>query len=123
MEEDAYNKMTSDQYILTCKNRENIKNKKILRNFLDRKLKEGTFKKIGIECDRTVDINKLQDFKRALTVTDRNNFKSVRALDQFIKTTKNIGDKKNKNAKYKNVKIPPKGNILPQDSTFIFSDH
>jgi hypothetical protein len=90
---------------------------------LDRKLKEGTFKKIGIECDRTVDINKLQDFKRALTVTDRNNFKSVRALDQFIKTTKNIGDKKNKNAKYKNVKIPPKGNILPQDSTFIFSDH
>ena len=27
MEEDAYNKMTSDQYILTCKNRENIKNK------------------------------------------------------------------------------------------------
>ena len=123
MEEDAYNKMTSDQYILTCKNRENIKNKKILRNFLDRKLKEGTFKKIGIECDRTVDINKLQDFKRALTVTDRNNFKSTRTLDQFLKTTKNIPDKKSKNVKYKNVKIPPRGNILPQDSTFIFSDH
>ena len=123
MEEDAYNKMTSDQYILTCKNRENIKNKKILRNFLDRKLKEGTFKKIGIECDRTVDINKLQDFKRALTVTDRNNFKSTRTLDQFLKTTKNVTDKKSKNVKYKNVKMPPKGNILPQDSTFIFSDH
>lgn len=123
MEEDAYNKMTSDQYILTCKNRENIKNKKILRNFLDRKLKEGTFKKIGIECDRTVDINKLQDFKRALTVTDRNNFKSTRTLDQFLKTTKNIPDKKSKNVKYKNVKIPRRGNILPQDSTFIFSDH
>jgi hypothetical protein len=123
MEEDAYNKMTSDQYILTCKNRENIKNKKILRNFLDRKLKEGTFKKIGIECDRSVDINKLQDFKRALTVTDRNNFKSARALDQFLKTTKNMPDKKSKNAKYKNMKIPQKGNILPQDSTFIFSDH
>ena len=123
MEEDAYNKMTSDQYILTCKNRENIKNKKILRNFLDRKLKEGTFKKIGIECDRTVDINKLQDFKRAMTVTDRNNFKSTRTLDQFLKTTKNIPDKKSKNTKNKNVKVSSKGNILPQDSTFIFSDH
>ena len=123
MEEDAYNKMTSDQYILTCKNKENIKNKKILRNFLDRKVKEGTFKKIGIECDRSIDINKLQDFKRALTVTDRNiNFKSTRTFEQFLKDQKNIPVRKNKKVKYKNAQLPRKGNILPQDSTYIFTD-
>ena len=30
-EEDAYNKMTSDPYIRTCKNKENVKNKKIVQ--------------------------------------------------------------------------------------------
>ena len=33
-EEDAYNTMTSDPYIRTCENKENIKNKKIVKNLM-----------------------------------------------------------------------------------------
>jgi hypothetical protein len=124
MEEDAYNKMTSETYIKTCENRENLKNKKIVQDFLDRKAKEDTNKKIGIECDKKDQMKKLQDPKRALSVTDRNiNFKSTRTLAQFLQDQnqkKNLGKKK-KN--HKKIPIPAKGNILPQDSTYIFSEN
>jgi hypothetical protein len=69
-------------------------------------------------------MKKLQDPKRALSVTDRNiNFKSTRTLAQFLQDQnqkKNLGKKK-KN--YKKIPIPAKGNILPQDSTYIFSEN
>ena len=124
MEEDAYNKMTSDPYIQTCENRENLKNKKIVQNFLDKKAKEDTNKKIGIECDKKDQMKKLQDPKRALSVTDRNiNFKSTRTLAQFLQDQKH---RKNFEKKYKNKKkktLPMKENILPQDSTYIFSEN
>ena len=126
MEEDAYNKMTSDPYIQTCENRENLKNKKIVQDFLHRKAKEDTNKKIGIECDKKDQMKKLQDPKRALSVTDRNiNFKSTRTLAQFLQDQKqkNNMDRKNKNKNNKKMPLPIKGNILPQDSTFIFSEH
>ena len=122
MEEDAYNKMTSDPYIQTCKDRENLKNKKIVQDFLDRKAKEDTNKKIGIECDKIDQMKKLQDPKRALSVTDRNiNFKSTRTLAQFLQdqNQKNNIERKKKNNK--KIPLPMKGNILPQDSTYIFS--
>ena len=124
MEEDAYNKMTSDPYIQTCENRENLKNRKIVQDFLHRKAKEDTFKKIGIECDRNIEMKKLQDPKRAFSVTDRNiNFKSTRTLAQFLQdqNQKNNNEKKNKNSK--KIPLPVKGNILPQDSTYIFSEN
>ena len=125
-EEDAYNKMTSDPYIRTCENKENTKNKKIVQQCLDRKAKEDIFKKIGIECDRNREKKKLQDPKRAYSVTDRNNnLKSTRTLAQFLrdqngerKKEKKLVNKNNK--KNNNEKV--KGNILPQDSTFIFSE-
>ena len=125
MEEDAYNKMTSELYIETCQNRENLKNRKIVQNFLDKKAKEDTNKKIGIECDKKDQMKKLQDPKRALSVTDRNiNFKSTRTLAQFLQDqiNKNNLEKKHKIKKNKKKPIPMKGNILPQDSTFIFSE-
>jgi hypothetical protein len=124
MEEDAYNKMTSDPYIQTCENRENLKNRKIVQDFLHRKAKEDTFKKIGIECDRNMEMKKLQDPKRAFSVTDRNiNFKSTRTLAQFLQdqNQKNNNERKNKNSK--KIPLPVKGNILPQDSTYIFSEN
>jgi hypothetical protein len=125
-EEDAYNKMTSDPYIRTCENKENTKNKKIVQQCLDRKAKEDIFKKIGIECDRNKEKKKLQDPKRAYSVTDRNNnLKSTRTLAQFLRDQngERKKDKKfwNKNNK-KNINGKFKGNILPQDSTFIFSE-
>ena len=126
MEEDAYNKMTSELYIDTCVNRENLKNKKIVQEFLDRKAKEDTNKKIGIECDKKDQMKKLQDPKRALSVTDRNiNFKSTRTLAQFLEDQKykNNIDRKNKVKNNKKIPLPLKGNILPQDSTFIFSEN
>ena len=124
-EEDAYNKMTSDPYILTCKNKENVKNKKIVQQCLDRKAKEDIFKKIGIECDRNREKKKLQDPKRACSVTDRNiNFKSTRTLAQFLRDQKGERKKEKKiNKNNKKIPIPFKGNILPQDSTFVFSEN
>jgi len=125
-EEDAYNKMTSDPYIRTCENKENIKNKKIVQQCLDRKAKEDIFKKIGIECDRNREKKKLQDPKRACSVTDRNNnFKSTRTLAQFLRDQNGERKKEKKYNNKNNKKIPApfKGNILPQDSTFIFSEN
>ena len=123
-EEDAYNKMTSDPYIRTCKNKENVKNKKIVQQCLDRKAKEDIFKKIGIECDRNREKKKLQDPKRACSVTDRNiNFKSTRTLAQFLRDQKGERKKEKKiNKNNKKIPMPFKENILPQDSTFVFSE-
>ena len=126
LEEDIYNKMTTEQYLIACKNRENLNNRKIVEDFLYRKAKEDTNKKIGIECDKKDQMKKLQDPKRALSVTDRNiNFKSTRTLAQFLQDQKqkNNMDRKNKIKNNKKIPLPLKGNILPQDSTFIFSDH
>ena len=126
MEEDAYNKMTSDPYIDTYINRENLKNDKIVQEFLDRKAKEDTNKKIGIESDKKDQMKILQDPKRALSVTDRNiNFKSTRTLAQFLEDQKykNNKNRKNKIKNNKRIPLPIKGNILPQDSTFIFSEN
>ena len=123
-EEDAYNTMTSDPYIRTCENKENIKNKKIVQQCLDRKAKEDIFKKIGIECDRNGEKKKLHDPKRACSVTDRNiNFKSTRTLEQFLRDQ--LCERKKKYYKNNNNKINKKykGNILPQDSTFIFNEN
>ena len=124
-EEDAYNKMTSDPYIRTCKNKENVKNKKIVQQCLDRKAKEDIFKKIGIECDRNREKKKLQDPKRAYSVTDRNiNFKSTRTLAQFLRDQKGERKKEKKiNKNTRKTPLPFEGNILPQDSTFIFSEN
>ena len=123
-EEDAYNKMTSDPYIRTCKNKENVKNKKIVQQCLDRKAKEDIFKKIGIECDRNREKKKLQDPKRACSVTDRNiNFKSTRTLAQLLRDQKGERKKEKKiNKNNKKIPMPFKENILPQDSTFVFSE-
>ena len=124
MEEDAYNKMTSDPYIQTCENRENLKNRKIAKEFLVRKQKEDTFKKIGIECDRNFEMKKLQDPKRAFSVTDRNiNFKSTRTLAQFLQDQNQKINRRNKKKKNNKKVVQNKGNILPQDSTYIFSEN
>jgi hypothetical protein len=124
MEEDAYNKMTSDPYIQTCENRENLKNRKIAKEFLVRKAKEDTFKKIGIECDRNFEMKKLQDPKRAFSVTDRNiNFKSTRTLAQFLHDQNQKINRRNKKKKNNKKAVQNKGNILPQDSTYIFSEN
>mgnify|MGYP006873036622 CR=1 FL=1 len=124
MEEDAYNKMTSDPYIQTCENRENLKNRKIAKEFLVRKAKEDTFKKIGIECDRNFEMKKLQDPKRAFSVTDRNiNFKSTRTLAQFLQDQNQKINRRNKKKKNNKKVVQTKGNILPQDSTYIFSEN
>ena len=116
--------MTSDPYIRTCKNKENVKNKKIVQQCLDRKAKEDIFKKIGIECDRNREKKKLQDPKRACSVTDRNiNFKSTRTLAQFLRDQKGERKKEKKiNKNNKKIPMPFKENILPQDSTFVFSE-
>ena len=73
-----------------------------------------------------MEMKKLQDPKRAFSVTDRNiNFKSTRTLAQFLQdqNQKNNNERKNRNKNSKKIPLPVKGNILPQDSTYIFSEN
>ena len=123
MEEEAYNSMTSDPYIKTYENRKNVKNIKIAKEFLISKAKEDTLTKIGIENDRTLEMKKILDQKRDFSISDRNSvYKSARNLNQVSQEIK-VSEKKNKQKK-QNVKNKQqiKGNILPPDSTYDFSN-
>ena len=46
-EEDNYNRLTIENYLFTCADKENSKNNKIISNFLERKTKVQNNKKIG----------------------------------------------------------------------------
>ena len=46
--DDNYNKLTVENYLYTCADKENSKNKKIIKNFIERKTKEQIYKKISI---------------------------------------------------------------------------
>ena len=69
-------------------------------------------------------MKKLQDPKRAFSVTDRNiNFKSTRTLAQFLHDQNQKINRRNKKKKNNKKAVQNKGNILPQDSTYIFSEN
>ena len=62
-EEDNYNRLTIENYLFTCADKENSKNNKIISNFLERKTKEQNNKKIGNSDLEKNDIENLAEIR------------------------------------------------------------
>ena len=72
-EEDNYNRLTIENYLFTCADKENSKNNKIISNFLERKTKEQNKKKIGNSDLEKNDIENLAEIRGLYS--DRKNIK------------------------------------------------
>ena len=87
--EDNYNKLTIENYLFTCADKENSKNNKIINDFLERKTKEQNNKKIGSDPERD-DSENFVEIKGLYS--DRKKEKGVkyngRSPEQFIKEQK-----------------------------------
>ena len=89
--EETYNKLTEEAFLCSCANKANKENKKIIYEFLDRKKKQQTSKKIGIDLENKSKANNenelesLKDIKRLTILTDRNrSYKSSRTFHEFL---------------------------------------
>ena len=84
--EDNYNKLTIENYLFTCADKENSKNNKIITNFLERKTKEQNNKKIGSDPEKD-DLENLKEIN-----SDRKKETGIRHItrssEQFIKEQK-----------------------------------
>ena len=92
--EDNYNKLTVENYLYNCADKENSKNGKIIKEFIERKNKEQRFKKIGIDLEKFCKNSQYDNFKRLSN--DCNNTKrtkSSRSPDQFLEDQKNLEEK------------------------------
>ena len=97
--EDNYNKLTVELYLFTCADKENSKNRDIINKFIERKAKEQTCKKIGIDLDKKYG-NKLKDLKRASSDNkSRKVVKCTRSPSQFLDDQKNLEEKQKNNLK------------------------
>ena len=92
--EDNYNKLTIENYLFTCADKENSKNNKIINNFLERKTKEQNNKKIGSDPEKD-DSENFMEIKGLYS--DRKKEKTVkyngRSPEQFIKEQKILEEK------------------------------
>ena len=92
--EDNYNKLTIENYLFTCADKENSKNNKIINNFLERKTKEQNNKKIGSDPEKD-DSENFMEIKGLYS--DRKKEKAVkyngRSPEQFIKEQKILEEK------------------------------
>jgi hypothetical protein len=89
--EETYNKLTEEAFLCSCANKTNKENKKIIYEFLDRKKKQQTSKRIGIDLENKSKANNeselesLKDIKRLTILTDRNrSYKSSRTFQEFL---------------------------------------
>ena len=97
--EDNYNKLTVEKYLFTCADKENSKNRNIINKFIERKEKEQTCKKIGIDLDKKYG-TQLKDLKRASSDNKcRKKAKSRRSPLQFLDDQKNLEEKQKNNLK------------------------
>ena len=92
--EDNYNKLTIENYLFTCADKENSKNNKIINDFLERKTKELNNKKIGSDPERD-DSENFVEIKGLCS--DRKKEKGTkyqgRSPEQFIKEQKILEQK------------------------------
>ena len=92
--EDNYNKLTIENYLFTCADKENSKNNKIINDFLERKTKELNNKKIGSDPERD-DSENFVEIKGLCS--DRKKEKGSkyqgRSPEQFIKEQKILEQK------------------------------
>ena len=89
--EETYNKLTEEAFLCSCANKTNKENKKIIYEFLDRKKKQQTSKRIGVDLENKSKANNekelesLKDIKRLTILTDRNrSYKSSRTFQEFL---------------------------------------
>ena len=92
--EDNYNKLTIENYLFTCADKENSKNTKIINDFLERKTKEQNNKKIGSDPERDdsenfVEIKGLYSDRKK----DKGTKYTGRSPEQFIKEQKILEEK------------------------------
>ena len=97
IKEDNYNKLTTENYLFTCADKENSKNNKIINSFLERKTKELNNKKIGNDPEKDEKENLLEI---KAPYSDRKKEKKgknlCRSPEQFLKEQK-ILEEKHKN--------------------------
>ena len=95
--EDNYNKLTVENYLFNCADKENSKNNKIITEFIERKTKEQECKKIGIDLEKIGKTSQFDNFKR-LSYDHKKikRSKNTRSPEQFI------GDQKVLEEKHKN---------------------
>ena len=92
--EDNYKKLTVENYLFTCADKENTKNNKKISNFIERKAKEIQFKKIGLEYEKLRKISQFDSFKRLSNVQKKiKRPKNSRSPEQFLDDQKNFEEK------------------------------
>ena len=118
--EDNYNYLTKEKYLISIINNKNNEKKKIISEFLERKKKEETSKKIGIENNSDIIFDALKDLKRSNTLTDRNrSFKSSRTFIEFLRDQK-LKEKEHKNHLKKEEKLKKKKmNLIIRDRPYL----
>jgi unconventional prefoldin RPB5 interactor 1 len=96
--EDNYNKLTIENYLFTCADKENSKNTKIINDFLERKTKEQNNKKIGNDPEKD-EAENLLEVKRVHTdrKKEKNGKHGGRSPDQFLKEQKILEEKQKNN--------------------------
>ena len=92
--EDNYNKLTIENYLFTCADKENSKNNKIITEFLERKTRELNNKKIGSDPEKDdsenfVEIKGLYSDRKKEKESKYNG----RSPEQFIKEQKILEEK------------------------------
>ena len=107
--EKNYDKFTEDAFLISEANKTNKENKKIIKEFLERKKKEEISDRCGFECEKDKkkdnELEPFQDSKRVSIITDRNiSFKSKRTFKEFYDDQK-IKEEKHLNHLKDNEKI------------------
>lgn len=93
--EDNYNRLTVENYLYTCADKENSKKSQLINNFIERKTKEQKYKKIGIEFEKIGKSSIFDSFKKLST--DHRQLKSskknYRSPKQFLDDQKILEEK------------------------------
>jgi hypothetical protein len=101
IKDDNYNKLTVENYLFTCADKENSKNQKIISDFIERKNKEQICKKIAINQKSS---SKNVESSQKKHSTDYKRIKRSRSPEQFLDDQK-VLEKRHKNYMDKLVKI------------------
>ena len=95
IKDDNYNKLTVENYLFTCADKENSKNKKIINDFIERKNKEQICKKISIN-QKNNPKNEKEEKKYSSEHKKSKRMKGSRSPEQFLEDQK-ILETKHKN--------------------------
>ena len=104
IKDDNYNKLTVENYLFTCADKENSKNQKVITDFIERKNKEQICKKISINQKNSPKNVESPQKKHSTDYKKAKRTKGSRSPEQFLKDQKLL-EKRHKNYMDKLVKI------------------